>query len=1147
MENKINVKIKQCYDTEENYKANNPVLLAGQLAYTKDKYGKYKIGDGVSHWNDLDYTENIFIGTQKEYEEKNIKGEISPGTIVYITDDNDYCNITIDKELSSTSPNLVENQAVTKALEALTYEDVGALPLHGTSDNSLGIINNFKERPASCNIDFSKIQYQNRITYMLATVSMTEGRPEKDGFIINTGWDNGTMGAQLCLGNGMPITAYMRAANQDGTFSDWIEFVTEHNLSSFLQEALMPETAQTGGIMGLPASGTISSILDFKDWFKKTRGGLYTANLDYATNSWEKWINILVLKHKNGNPAYGTADGDKYGLYIYTRMLAVPAGENDKAKDLIWNKMINGEWYGERVILDEKNFTSYTMPRNPEHMNEYNFIIPGNGNTQGNAWFNYRDGKTDGVAATPIEQYIFARGAAVSNSTNYANILAAKATLTNGIEVTSGAIINKGHYYAALEPGTNGTAGWVKFMTIKITGTYVNYPVFVIIGGRQWDNIFLNICFQSVNGTDPGMSSCFRYGGYNDNGITYVKSATSTWDFYMQKNEAYGRIDVKFVSNTYNPYITITFPNTQVTSNPGGTTVPFGGRIYISERMRDAGNGNTIAFNYSTAALAYSGFTYLAVWNGYTLQSVNKNVFMAQVFANSYWGMSVNGATGSGDWVRTTLAGLIPYQSGTRGSGHSALGTSSWYFANAYIDRIYAVALDLTGSIATAITTSTHLNGAKGTNVIINSTAAASGYNILAKMNSNNGVFCIGYYQGAIHLYYITNTKINSNTNGIDKDLTLLNESGNSSFPGTVSANSFSAGGSSALTTLTATNVTVNGNLRLKNSGNYGMKLNFGDGDYVHFYEDTDDHLNIYASKGVEINASSTVTVGHTGGYFIFESLNSSGARFRPTTNGLQSLGKAGYGFNSLYVTHVYSSGTYSGGERLSFEFGSSYIFFKFNNITRCQIQFMETTDNVAISPYGNNKGTIGTANDRWKQFYATNGSISTSDRSEKKEISYLGHESGYDTYMSDETLTKFINGLLACIFKRINGESGRPHHGFIAQDVEKLLKELNIKDHAGFIKSPKTKEVQIEEEYTDENGNTQTRTKMVHEEIHGEYTYGLRYEEFISDLTRYCQILYKKNEELENIQKAQEKKIQELEARFSDMEAKLNKLLNAA
>ena len=50
---------------------------------------------------------------------------------------------------------------------------------------------------------------------------------------------------------------------------------------------------------------------------------------------------------------------------------------------------------------------------------------------------------------------------------------------------------------------------------------------------------------------------------------------------------------------------------------------------------------------------------------------------------------------------------------------------------------------------------------------------------------------------------------------------------------------------------------TLTGDLRLKNSTNYGMHLYFGDGSYCYLYEDTDDHLKVYGSKGVEITTGS--------------------------------------------------------------------------------------------------------------------------------------------------------------------------------------------------------------------------------------------------------------------------------------------------
>lgn len=54
---------------------------------------------------------------------------------------------------------------------------------------------------------------------------------------------------------------------------------------------------------------------------------------------------------------------------------------------------------------------------------------------------------------------------------------------------------------------------------------------------------------------------------------------------------------------------------------------------------------------------------------------------------NGFWGMRT--PDGDNDWIRTSNNGLIPYISGGAGSGHSSLGTSTWYFSTAYIDKVY--------------------------------------------------------------------------------------------------------------------------------------------------------------------------------------------------------------------------------------------------------------------------------------------------------------------------------------------------------------------------------------------------------------------------------------------------------------------------
>ena len=51
---RLNSRIQQKQDTAANWKNNNPVLLSGEFGYETDT-GLVKIGDGSSHWNDIDY------------------------------------------------------------------------------------------------------------------------------------------------------------------------------------------------------------------------------------------------------------------------------------------------------------------------------------------------------------------------------------------------------------------------------------------------------------------------------------------------------------------------------------------------------------------------------------------------------------------------------------------------------------------------------------------------------------------------------------------------------------------------------------------------------------------------------------------------------------------------------------------------------------------------------------------------------------------------------------------------------------------------------------------------------------------------------------------------------------------------------------
>lgn len=336
------------------------------------------------------------------------------------------------------------------------------------------------------------------------------------------------------------------------------------------------------------------------------------------------------------------------------------------------------------------------------------------------------------------------------------------------------------------------------------------------------------------------------------------------------------------------------------------------------------------------------------------------------------------------------------------------------------------------GSIVTSREAGAHMTGATD-GAIINSTASNGGYTMLCKLNSTNGVFNIGVYNGDLVAYYISRERINSGENGFEKAKIIMNEFGNSFVPGTQTAGNFKVGGGTGCEVYT------------ESAGN-GMH-------------------NLCLGAGKESNNSVS---------------------------------------RAVKVSHV--------------DFATA----------------------------GDNELNLGTSTRRWKQVYAVNGAISTSDRNLKREISYIGRESQHkDTYMSDTQLVKFMLGLLPCIFKRTDGESGRPHHGIIAQDFEKLLKEIGLHDHAAFIKSPKMVRIEDEiekevpKEILQEDGIIKTITEKVKEKIvrqevvPGEYIRGIRYEELEGDIIRFCQILYNRLETLEEKTKGLEERLKKFEELF--------------
>ena len=101
------------------------------------------------------------------------------------------------------------------------------------------------------------------------------------------------------------------------------------------------------------------------------------------------------------------------------------------------------------------------------------------------------------------------------------------------------------------------------------------------------------------------------------------------------------------------------------------------GSYYISETgdfyngksnaVNDVGNGNSITFSYSKSQITYDNFNYLAVWNGYELRTINKNIFALNKHNHNILVSNNLGTQDLSDSNLAWTANVISTNSGTSG------------------------------------------------------------------------------------------------------------------------------------------------------------------------------------------------------------------------------------------------------------------------------------------------------------------------------------------------------------------------------------------------------------------------------------------------------------------------------------------------
>ena len=220
------------------------------------------------------------------------------------------------------------------------------------------------------------------------------------------------------------------------------------------------------------------------------------------------WHSIISVRHRNG---YN--DGVNYGMYL--RSLLTSDGS------LIWNKQTGaGKWQGERVLLDSGNYTDYAL----------------------------------GKSATA--------SAASKLST-------ARKINTIAFDGTADIVIPRFTKYMNASSGTGGQTGYVKVATFTVKSQYTNMPTVVRYRNRHTMPVELIFRFKNQSRVDPELEFILQVvelTGYGYKEAYLYKSATSTWDLIIAKSEAWDSVQILDCQQADG--VSVMFENTHVSTVP---------------------------------------------------------------------------------------------------------------------------------------------------------------------------------------------------------------------------------------------------------------------------------------------------------------------------------------------------------------------------------------------------------------------------------------------------------------------------------------------------------------------------------------------------------------------------------------------------
>lgn len=906
------IRYQHLYNTESHWKSSNPILLEGEIAYSSDKLGWYKIGDGSTHWADISY--NTASSADRANSIKS-RGVVTAETG---TADIAVSGLSMSQAYNNGYPTSYGNilnmrgSGHTELLLGWSGASGGYAPAYirsqrDTSDatwSEWAKIYTSLDKPTLSELGAAPASGSTSISKLANTITLGDG----SSAVIDQNGSNYRQ--QICIDDnstsGDSVFRFRQSANSGSSYTDLLTINDDGNIvaksftgilkgnadtSSSSGKWTTPRTlnvigAVTGSVI-MDGSGNMSlnTSVNHSHSYLPLSGGTLTGSVLFSNhNTGLSWSRVT-----DGASILFNCETDATDNYLTFHVT------DDENVNFKWTKNVGG------TLL-----TLGTWKREGLRMVTGSFI----GNLIGNSSTadKIKTARTINGTAFDGTTNITTSSWGTARTLSYTGAATSSASV-NGSTNISFSLIRRG---ASVGQSTTLVADktWYKFASVSIDSAYLDKEIaFKVSTGyvRHTDSGILRAHIRT-NGSSYFESAHF-YWEYANAGIDTSKfvmvyntntkpTVCELWCKSDTSHVGYHFASLSETSRTTRNESDWTLYNTWTAGSAATYTTgdnyahiestllsiknSISGSAASATRATQDASGNIITSSYASSLTVSGQSVTLKSKSGATLSTI-----ATQDTKNTA------GSTNTGSKIFLIGATAQSANPVTYSHNTAYVGTDGCLYSNntkVSVDGHSHNYLPLSGGTLTG----TVNNAKSGSYVqqagspVIKYTGAAGSHQALYSWQSTNGWFTVGGYTDKFYISYLTSANVTAGTNNVTKQLTLLDEAGNSIFPGRVTASTFSGNGA-LITALNASNISTGtlASARLpavtRNNTTTSLNASFGGGIPVLDSVTTDAYgritavntktVTLPANPNVDTKATQTNTTG-AGNYRMILSYN---------------------------------------------------------------------------------------------------------------------------------------------------------------------------------------------------------------------------------------------------------------------------------